>query len=339
MDDSDLLDVVIVALVIGTPIGLVLGLLLRRRLYGTKSTQRTRYHAGLLREELFRLTDSVGEVVDIGPYVRAQPYGDTQVGRTGVFGMLKADGAIADLPAPDPAVPGSLLVRLTPEAWHEDLSYLAVRAPDAAAEKARAAVQGPDGRAEPVAAPLCGRCGEPLSTATPAFDHDLPDPVADLTEQERRQVVTFASEQTVLTRTLGGFVRALLPVRLTDGRTVSFGVWISVEADTYGRFADAVHGTGTGTGTGTGITGTGEPFDGRLATALAPWGDTLLAAPVTISSPRRGGGLRTPELLSSPAPALATVLRDTWPPAEVLSGERAWALPYDPDQPTPEHAH
>ncbi|GAA3047694.1 hypothetical protein GCM10020229_68790 [Kitasatospora albolonga] len=332
--DSDLLDVLIVGLAIGVPLGLALGLYLRRRIYGNKQTQNTRYHAGMLREEVFRRSDSVGDVVDVGAYVRAQPYGDTQLGRMGVFGQLRADGAIVDLPTADPSVPGSLLIRLTPEAWHEDLSYLAVRDPELAAARARVAVQGPaayeeEGESDEEAVlPLCSCCGEPLGTATPAFDYDLPDPVAALSEQEREHVVTFRSEQTVLTSTLGGFVRALLRVRLTDGRTVSFGVWISIEADTYGRFADAVHGTGSAE----------EAFDGRLATALAPWGDTVLAAPVTISSPRRADGLSTPTVLSSSASALTTVLQSTWLPDEVLVGERVWALPYDPEKPA-EHAH
>lgn len=340
MDDSDLLDVLIIGLAIGAPLGLLLGLYLRRRIYGDKRKQQTRYQAGLLREEVFRLTDSAGEAVDIGEYVRAQPYGDTQLGRMAVFGMLKADRAIVALPAPDPAVPGSLLVRLTSGAWHEDLEYLSVRDPEAAAEKARRAVQGPaldedaaasDEDEAPFDTPACSCCGEPLGTATPAFDYTLPDPVAALTEAERARVVTFCSEQTVVTRTLGGFVRALLRVGLTDGRTVSFGVWISIEPDTYDRFADAVHGTG-------GDARTDEVFDGRLATALAPWGDTVLGAAVTISSPRQGDGLRTPKVISSSAAALATVLRSTWPPAEILTEDRAWALPYDLDQ-SPEHAH
>ena len=81
--------------------------------------------------------------------------------------------------------------------------------------------------------PLCYKCGMPLDPGDPRFNLPWPDPVADMTEEERDEHVRFSSDAVVATDNFGGFARALLPVPLTDGRTATIGVWISVEVDVY----------------------------------------------------------------------------------------------------------
>jgi len=102
---------------------------------------------------------------------------------------------------------------------------------------------------------------------------------------------------------VGPFVRALLPVRLTGGYTVTFGVWVAIRPDELQR-AFAVW---------------WEPgyadlrLDGFLANAVQPWG--LLYAPVSLE-------VRDPEhspyCSASSDPELARVLADAWPHEEVL---------------------
>ncbi|HVQ90371.1 MAG TPA: DUF2199 domain-containing protein [Mycobacteriales bacterium] len=77
---------------------------------------------------------------------------------------------------------------------------------------------------------MCGR---------PVHDHDrhirfrLPDPVLATPEREQAAGVWLSHEDannSVMMQVpeVGPFVRALLPVRLTGGYTVTFGVWIGV---------------------------------------------------------------------------------------------------------------
>ncbi|WP_405016526.1 DUF2199 domain-containing protein [Kitasatospora sp. NBC_00070] len=314
----------LIAVVIGTAIGIPLGLYLKRRLQGVGSgPEANRAYADGLRRELLERTAYPGEWIDLGAYLVEQPYARSSLRRLAVFSLLHRDGTLDELPVPDSAVKGGVSARLSERAW---LDHHEARA---AGRHSGDDTGDPGAPAQP-AVPTCSCCDEPLDTSEPAFNLVLPDPLAELTEEERERTITFHSEQTVLTRTIGGFVRALLAVPLTDGRTVSLGVWVSLEADTYTQFADAVHGTDD--------TAVG-PFEGRLANALDPWGEGILAAPVSISSPRRPEGLRTPRILDSPVPVVADILRKPWPPAEILTGDRAWALAYDPENPPKPHAH
>jgi hypothetical protein len=102
---------------------------------------------------------------------------------------------------------------------------------------------------------------------------------------------------------VGPFVRALLPVALTGGYTVTFGVWIGVRPDDLQRtfqvwwepeYAELV-------------------LDGRLANALPVWG--LLTAPVraTVRNPEH-----TPYCSASPDAQLHAVLTEEWPHELVL---------------------
>jgi len=103
---------------------------------------------------------------------------------------------------------------------------------------------------------------------------------------------------------IGAFVRALLPVKLTAGHTVTFGVWIGVNPaelrhvfDTWwsADYKDLV-------------------LDGYLANTIEPWG--LLAAPVRLKvlDPDQ-----TPYCVDSADKYLRSVLTDEWDHELVLS--------------------
>jgi hypothetical protein len=108
---------------------------------------------------------------------------------------------------------------------------------------------------------------------------------------------------------LGAFVRVLLPVHLTGGYTLTFGLWIAVHPDDLQRAFR--------------VWWTPEysqfKLSGWLGNAVPPWG--LLAAPVSaiVRNPDE-----TPYCDESAEPTLARILTDEWPHEEVLS-----ALPAD----------
>jgi hypothetical protein len=101
----------------------------------------------------------------------------------------------------------------------------------------------------------------------------------------------------------GAFVRALLPVSLTGGHTVTFGVWAGIDPAGLQR-AFAIW---------------QEPqyadlrLTGFLANRVQPWG--LLAAPVslTVRDPEH-----TPYCSASPDPLLSRVLASEWPHEQIL---------------------
>ncbi len=178
--------------------------------------------------------------------------------------------------------------------------------------------------------PLCSRCGRPLDPGDPRFDLPWPDPVADMAEDERDEHVRFSSDAVVATDNIGGFARALLPVPLTDGRTATIGVWISLEADVY------VHVNKVGRGE---LDHTQLQFEGRLANSLEPWGKRILGAPVSVGLPAGATRLKMPHVLGSPAPEISAILNDRWRAEDVLSGDMRWALNFDPGAPPTPHRH
>jgi hypothetical protein len=103
---------------------------------------------------------------------------------------------------------------------------------------------------------------------------------------------------------LGSFVRALLPVRLTGGYTVTFGVWVGLApADmqsAYERWFAPDYSQ--------------LVLEGRLANGVAPWG--LLGAPVRLEVRNPD---ETPYCSASSDATLADVLTNTWPHEKVLA--------------------
>lgn len=158
--------------------------------------------------------------------------------------------------------------------------------------------------------PVCGTCGRLPDAHNRHVRFRLPDPVLAAPDQERTEGTWLShadANQSVMMMvpTVGTFVRSLLPVRLTGGYTVTFGVWIGVHPDDMQR-AFAIW---------------WEPdyvnlrFEGRLANALPGWG--LLAAELEVAVLNAE---ETPYVVNSSEPTLARVLGDEWPHDEVLAG-------------------
>jgi hypothetical protein len=156
---------------------------------------------------------------------------------------------------------------------------------------------------------LCATCGRPVDAHNRHVRFQLPDPVLDVPDRERTEGTWLShgdanTSVMMMVPTVGTFVRAVLPIRLTEGYTVTFGVWIGVHPDELQRaFA---------------VWWEPEYIDlrliGLLANALPGW--DLLAAEVDTAVLDIE---HTPYVVRSSDPALADVLTREWPHDEVLA--------------------
>lgn len=156
----------------------------------------------------------------------------------------------------------------------------------------------------------CAQCGRSTDEHDRHVRFRLPDPVFRLPEQDRTEG-TWKSEPDpnaavlMMAPATGGFVRALLPVRLTGGYTVTFGVWVGVRPDDFQRAFEAWW----------------SPeysqlrMDGRLANGLPGW--PVFGSPVSIAVTDPEA---TPYCVGSSDQQLEAVLRREWDHDAVLSG-------------------
>lgn len=159
-----------------------------------------------------------------------------------------------------------------------------------------------------MAAQQCEMCGRPVQAHDRHARFRLPEPVLAVPRQEKTPG-SWLSHDSPLTSVMmqvpsvGAFVRALLPISLTGGHTVTYGLWVAVDPRDLQR-ALAVW---------------WEPayqdlrLDGALANSIQPWG--LLAAPVSLAVRDPG---QTPYCSASPDPQLSRVLNDQWPHDAIL---------------------
>jgi hypothetical protein len=96
---------------------------------------------------------------------------------------------------------------------------------------------------------------------------------------------------------VGCFVRCLLPIHLTGGRTLTYGVWLGVPPDSMRRTVEVWHAPEYA----------GLVLDGLLANAVPPWGLLTAPARAVVRDPDA-----TPYVSESADPALARVLADEW---------------------------
>jgi len=157
--------------------------------------------------------------------------------------------------------------------------------------------------------PHCPTCASPLDDHDRHIRFTLPQPVLDLTDGNPLPPDTWLTHETPADSVmmqhpaLGAFVRALLPINLAGGHTLTYGVWLAVNP------ADLPHILGTWW----------EPeyvslrVNGWLANPIPPWG--MLATPVqaTVRDPDH-----TPYCDNSTDPQLTDVLTNEWPHEVVL---------------------
>lgn len=156
---------------------------------------------------------------------------------------------------------------------------------------------------------ICTACERPVDAHNRHMRFTLPDPVLDTPDKEMTAGTWMSHDgarESVMMQVpnIGAFVRALLPIRLTEGHTITFGVWLAVNPREFPSIF--------------GVWWEPEYRDlrlvGWLANAIPPWG--LLAAPVetVVRDPEE-----TPYCDRSGDPRLDRVLRDEWPDDLVLA--------------------
>lgn len=132
---------------------------------------------------------------------------------------------------------------------------------------------------------------------------ELPDAVRAIPEEARRERVGVGGRAFMQLDLQRFFVRALLPVRLTDGHEFHFGVWLEVPEATSKQL----------------WTNWELPeysamrFAATLANSVPPWNEAILGAPC-IAAVRASDQL--PYVESSPKSELAAVLSTPWARAE-----------------------
>jgi hypothetical protein len=148
----------------------------------------------------------------------------------------------------------------------------------------------------------CPTCGRSLDAHDRHVRFQLPDPVLDV-PAEQREARTWRNDVMMQVQGVGAFVRALLPVRLSAGHRVTFGVWLGVPPDELQRafrewwtptYVDLV-------------------LDGFLANDVRPWGLLAKPARAVVRDPDH-----TPYVDSSDDDLLRQVLTDEWPHDYVL---------------------
>jgi len=155
----------------------------------------------------------------------------------------------------------------------------------------------------------CSVCGNATHERDRNVRFRLPDPVLQLPDAERTDGIWKSEPDPnravmMMVPNQGAFLRALLPVHLGGGETVTFGVWIGLHPDDLKRAYDVWW----------------DPdyprfkASGRLANALPKWG--LLAAPVDLEvlDPEA-----TPYCVRSADNQLGKVLSAEWDRVDVLS--------------------
>jgi hypothetical protein len=157
--------------------------------------------------------------------------------------------------------------------------------------------------------PVCAMCGRALSDHDKQVRFELPDPVLS-SELKLNTPGTWLSHADAYTSVMmqvpgiAPFVRALLPVHLDGGYSVTFGVWVAISPDdlqsTFKVWLDDEYAN--------------LILNGVLANDVPPW--KLLGAPVEL---RVRDIDHTPYCVSSTDELLETVLSTVWPHEDVLA--------------------
>src|SRR5262245_12771944 len=150
----------------------------------------------------------------------------------------------------------------------------------------------------------CPTCGRPIDAHRRDVRFALPDVLVRPPAGWRGLIG--GTESIIEVSGVAGFVRVLLPVRLSADATLTIGTWLRTELDTAQRVNGLFFAPAYAT----------VELDGRLANAIYPWGPDLLDAPAhaRVRDPND-----IPYVESSGHPLLHRVLTDEWPHEEVFA--------------------
>ncbi len=156
---------------------------------------------------------------------------------------------------------------------------------------------------------LCPTCGRPIDEHDRHVRLVLPDPVLAVPPEERA-LRTWGSDPLIQVQGVGAFVRVLLPIRLTDGFSLTVGTWLAIDPERLRSVWEQWE------------TPAYEmlELDGYLANRIPPWGDAVLGAPctATVRDPSQ-----FPYLAVSTHPDLNAVLSQEWQHVDILEAYAA----------------
>lgn len=149
----------------------------------------------------------------------------------------------------------------------------------------------------------CTMCGRSAAEHEMNQRFQLPDPVLDSPEQHLAPGSWLSHgnpNESVMMQipNIGPFVRALLPVQLAGGGSVTYGVWVAIHPEDLQRTFSVWW----------------EPeyadlrLTGYLANAVGPWGMLGSAVELAVNDAEQ-----TPYIVGSPDPVLSDVLEREWP--------------------------
>jgi hypothetical protein len=156
----------------------------------------------------------------------------------------------------------------------------------------------------------CTLCGRSADSHNRHVRFRLPDPVLRTPEKDEQEGTWKTDEDPnaavmMMVPNVGPFVRALLPVRLTGGYTVTFGVWVGVHPDDLRQAFD----------TWWAPEYSQLRMDGRLANALPAWDVFGVSVSLAVTDPEA-----TPYCVASSDEELQAVLTSEWDHEPVLAG-------------------
>lgn len=156
----------------------------------------------------------------------------------------------------------------------------------------------------------CQLCGRATEGHNRHVRFRLPDPVLRSPGQDRVEGTWKTADDPnsavmMLVPNVGAFVRALLPVRLSGGSVVTFGVWVGVHPDDLRRAFDCWCAPEYAQ----------LQISGLLANALPAWDVFGVPVELAISDPEA-----TPYCVASPDKELSAVLSNDWDHEAVLAG-------------------
>ncbi len=102
------------------------------------------------------------------------------------------------------------------------------------------------------------------------------------------------------------FVRALLPIHLDDGASVTFGTWLEVDLPDFNHAVEVWFGEAYGD----------LMLQGRIANAVPPWGATVIARQCTA---RVLVNDQIPYMTVSPDALVTRILKETWPASAIVA--------------------
>lgn len=116
---------------------------------------------------------------------------------------------------------------------------------------------------------VCPCCGQDIASVDREVRFGVPDVFMGMSTEERDRREGHRGDYFMRLAPDRFFVRALLPVRLSNGHEFHFGIWLEITADACATVMNAWDSSDYAS----------LEFEGKVANAVPPWGAALLDAP------------------------------------------------------------